>query len=544
MIRRISIAGALLVVCLPAAAHSQGVAIEHKEVGCIVVGKYPKMNACFTPVGEVARSRVYFRPEGTPSWYYVDMKSDQPCFSGILPRPGKKLVGKKIEYYVEAQDKTFNPARTAEYGPTVVRSAQECKKQLPVAPFLNNASVAVFPGLPAGFVGGGIGTAAVVGVAAAGAAAAGTVAVVASNNNDNTTTTVVSSVNTTTTIVAATTTTTTTTTLPPASNRAPFSVLTTNPDPASGQTPLTVTFDLCKSTDPDGDALSYFFDFGDGAKAAGACQQSHTYTTTFREASSGPKAQDASFTATARVTDPGGLSHERTRPIHVGSPPPQQQCDTSLVFRPPATADCQTRFTVRVDTTDVDTVRFCANPCSRFAADAAPLDCAPGRGPSGSGNTFTATFDLDVTGCIDVTADATGCGGSPSAKQSFFIPCAFQATAAPRAEGRSGEWSSELELEDGRIQLAVNGGEPAFASRGRAGATARLVEGTNRIEAVVVESAGKPGLWRVTLAPPDAIVEGSLRVLSGEAVTVGATTATFRLTGNAGERIAFTFVRK
>src|SRR3954462_27069 len=161
---------ALMVACLlplcAAAAYPQGVEIDHKAVGCIVVGKYPKMNACFTPAANLARSRVYFRPEGTPSWYSVAMKSAQPCFTGILPRPGKKLVGKKIEYYVEAQDKTFNPARTAEYGPVVVNSAQECKKQVPVAPFLNNAAVAVFPALPAGFVGAGIGTAAVVGIAA------------------------------------------------------------------------------------------------------------------------------------------------------------------------------------------------------------------------------------------------------------------------------------------------------------------------------------------------------------------------------------------
>jgi len=46
----------------------------------------------------------------------------------------------------------------------VVKSAQECKKNVPVAPFLNNATVAVFPAVPAGFVGGGIGTAAVVGI--------------------------------------------------------------------------------------------------------------------------------------------------------------------------------------------------------------------------------------------------------------------------------------------------------------------------------------------------------------------------------------------
>jgi hypothetical protein len=126
------------------------------------------MDACFTPAADLARSRVYFRPEGVTSWYYVDMKSDQPCFTGTLPRPGKKLVGKKIEYYLEAQNKTFEPARTAEYAPIVVRSAQECKKDVPVAPFLNNATVAVFPAVPAGFVGGGIGTAAIVGIVGAG----------------------------------------------------------------------------------------------------------------------------------------------------------------------------------------------------------------------------------------------------------------------------------------------------------------------------------------------------------------------------------------
>src|SRR4051812_17587033 len=164
MIRSALIAACLLPVCA-AAAYPQGVEIDHKAVGCIVVGKYPKMNACFTPAANLAKSRVYFRPEGTPSWYYVDMKSDQPCLTGILPRPGKKLVGKHVEYYLEAQNKAFVPSRTEGYAPIVVRSAQECKKNIPVAPFLNNATVAVFPSVPAGFVGaGGIGTAAVVGI--------------------------------------------------------------------------------------------------------------------------------------------------------------------------------------------------------------------------------------------------------------------------------------------------------------------------------------------------------------------------------------------
>jgi len=73
---------------------------------------------------------------------------------------------------------------------------------------------------------------------------------------------------------------------------------------------------------------------------------------------------------------------------------------------------------------------------------------------------------------------------------------------------------------------------------------ASLVNGENRIEAVLVESAGKAGLWRIDLTPSDAIVEGSLRVISGEALLLGASSATFRLGGHDGERIVFTFLKK
>jgi len=201
--RRAAVMGSALLFVSPALARAQSVEIDHKAVGCIVVGKYPKMSSCFTPASGLARARVYFRPEGVPSWYYVDMKSDQPCYAGILPRPGKKLVGKKIEYYVEAQDRNFNAGRTAEYAPIVVSSAQECKKEVPVAPFVNNATVAVFPSVPAGFVGaGGLGAGAIIGVAAAGAAAAGTAVAVSGGGSDAPTTMAPAATPTTTTPVA------------------------------------------------------------------------------------------------------------------------------------------------------------------------------------------------------------------------------------------------------------------------------------------------------------------------------------------------------
>jgi hypothetical protein len=222
------------------------------------VGKYPKMNACFTPAADLARSRVYFRPEGVPSWYYVDMKTDQPCFTGTLPKPGKKLVGKKIEYYVEAPEQDV---RTRAHGGVradgrqVRAGVQEERARRAVREQRDGGGFPVRArrlrrgrhrdrgrrrhrgsGRGGSRYGGGGGQQQQrhhddhrairrrepdhhydVGDG---------------HHHDHD--------------------------VGPQDEQAPFAVLTTNPDPPSGTGPLTVTFDLCKSTDPDGDPLSYF----------------------------------------------------------------------------------------------------------------------------------------------------------------------------------------------------------------------------------------------------------------------------------------------
>lgn len=65
--------------------------------------------------------------------------------------------------------------------------------------------------------------------------------------------------------------------------------------PTSGTVPLIVSFDAGASTDPDGDALAYSWDFGDGTTATGEVVQ-HTYT------------QAGSFTVVLTVTDGEGGS--------------------------------------------------------------------------------------------------------------------------------------------------------------------------------------------------------------------------------------------
>jgi hypothetical protein len=269
------------VVALPSASRGQeaatgGVAIDHKAVDCIVAGKFPKMSACFAPVSNVARARVYFRAEGGTSWYYVEMKSDAPCLSGILPKPRKELIDKHINYYVHVTDKTFTEGRTEEYDPLVVDSEGKCKDKL-VAAALPKAAVQVFPGLPAGFAAGGIGTAAAVGGGIAVAGIAGGV-YAATNGNDTTTTTFSpnttqpTSGGTTTTTTLPTTTTTTSTLAPP-----PFR-FSLKVSPTSGIEPLDVTVDMCDSTPVS--SLEYFWDFdGDGAfdYQAFSCSQTRTY---------------------------------------------------------------------------------------------------------------------------------------------------------------------------------------------------------------------------------------------------------------------------
>jgi PKD repeat protein len=61
-------------------------------------------------------------------------------------------------------------------------------------------------------------------------------------------------------------------------NRPPVARFRINPDPAVGSAPLFVAFNACGSTDPDGDRLKYFFDFGDGVTTSSRlCRDDHTY---------------------------------------------------------------------------------------------------------------------------------------------------------------------------------------------------------------------------------------------------------------------------
>jgi hypothetical protein len=212
---------------------------------------------------------------------------------------------------------------------------------------------------------------------------------------------------------------------------------------------------------------------------------------------------------------------------------------------------CSGNVNVQATANNANSVTFCSEPdpsgpCvglpfkGTSLAAALPPTCVAG---AASGNVYSATLTLD-SDCNKITATANGCGTATATGYSRFENNCFKADSTGRSQERSTSWSSDLTVESGRLQVVVNSASPVFPARGRSFGTSSLVDGENRVEAVLVESAGKAGLWRIDFNPSDAIAEGSLRVISGEAVLLGAASATFRLSGREGERIVFTFLKK
>jgi PKD repeat protein len=82
--------------------------------------------------------------------------------------------------------------------------------------------------------------------------------------------------------------------------------------PTSGTAPLAVSADASASTDPQGEALTYAFDFGDGSAVVGpqaSAQADHTYTTA------------GSYTVTVTATDQSALSSVATQTVTVSAAP-------------------------------------------------------------------------------------------------------------------------------------------------------------------------------------------------------------------------------
>jgi hypothetical protein len=138
------VAPAAAVPAAPTASAAR-VSISHKEVGCVVAGAFPRLDACFTPAEAVGRAQVLFRADENSPWYYVEMKPEGACQSAVLPKPTRSLSS--FRYFIEAVDRSFNTVGKPEaapgesYAPRVVVREVECQAGVLVAKSQPSASV-------------------------------------------------------------------------------------------------------------------------------------------------------------------------------------------------------------------------------------------------------------------------------------------------------------------------------------------------------------------------------------------------------------------
>jgi hypothetical protein len=322
---------------------------------------------------------------------------------------------------------------------------------------------------------------------------------------------------------------------------------------------------MCQSSDPDGDPLSYFFTFGDGATASGSCIETHTYAAgPFRAASAGgAKALDSSYNFDGSAVDPGGLSQTRTRTVVVTKPAPPPTTPACAAPPAPTITDpvdgtCSFSNSVDVAVTASDpqgisnvTVKGIfrgtatgTGTCTATAPVTEDSQTATGTAPN-FGTTLTLIRTVGLAKCYDFQAIVTNsCGSQSNSKVTYYL-ASGGCYPYPYFRDLRGAlaWSSDLDVEGGSLQLVVNGSS-AYPGAGRAYGMAALSDGQNHVEATLVEGRGKAGLWRFDFMSTQSIEPGSIRVVAGDIASVAASSVTFHIKGIPGERIAFTFDRK
>lgn len=132
---------------LPPAAPWKGdrPVIAHKDVGCVVAGEFPKLEACFTPAESVGKAQVQFRADEKGPWYYVNMKEEGGCRSAVLPKPKKDIA--TFHYFIEVVDRSFTAvqqpasAPSQSYAPRVVANRRDCGQGMMMATSTPTGSV-------------------------------------------------------------------------------------------------------------------------------------------------------------------------------------------------------------------------------------------------------------------------------------------------------------------------------------------------------------------------------------------------------------------
>jgi hypothetical protein len=97
--------------------------VDHQPSPCTVPEKPVSLCASIADDGQVAASRIYFRPAGEKFYSFVDMVFGGLSFCGTIPGPRTGKV-QTIEYYVQAVDDQYESQRTSTFNMNV---SAECE---------------------------------------------------------------------------------------------------------------------------------------------------------------------------------------------------------------------------------------------------------------------------------------------------------------------------------------------------------------------------------------------------------------------------------
>ena len=242
-----------------------------------------------------------------------------------------------------------------------------------------------------------------------------------------------------------------------------------------GAVPLTVEFGAGGSTDPDGDALTYAWDFGDGASATGPDAE-HVYTT------------EGLFPVRLTVTDAHGAGAVADLLIGPGNSPPELD-----LTAPADGATYRVGETVALAATATDAQDGnCPRPASRGTSCCATASIRtpdPAHGTCRASRRSLARRRLDY----EVTVTAVDTGGLRRAGRPFTR--ASPGVRSPSPPGAALAWDGRYVTAPASFGEAV-GYRPmvsAPATLARAGATYRFAgwsDGGARLHAVAIPPPG------------------------------------------------------
>jgi len=475
--------------------------IEHPGIECIEPGKFAVVLSGVDPVDEVQTAKVYFRSSLYPDFYYVEMTRDVDRFVGVLPQVSPETP--EVVYYLEAIDNVFEGSRSREF----LADVDDCDDD-PGAAYYTGSEPGIIVGattagssaLPPGFsaigivgtitavgvssgVGGGVGAGVAVAAAVGAAGVAG--AVVATSPGESSTTTVVA---------APPSTTVATTSVPPSGSPSP-------------STTTAVTTSITTTTVAPGG------------------------TTTVP----GPSTTTVPGPSTTTTSTPTSTTSSSTSTTTTSAPPLDASCFTVQVL-----GDCKVRLNATCVSLPVDRYDWVLDTQNKWNS------VTVSNGPA----TFEHTWDGDDCGenseAITFSLTVYRGGSSSSATKSISVPgndlkafseqrllplkmAAFLELSSSGERGRA-----RITLDGLAVQPMVSPGQPVELRVDSAA-------GKREVATVIMGGRGEPGLLRLDLSDTLEVVSGSLRATEGNVLTQGPRAITFRLAGQAGETVRFTF---